>query len=168
MEPTGERQVKSALDPEPWRQELLHFVRRLGAGADAEDIVQETFLRWIEAPPSHQPRAWLYRVALNVLRDQRRRYKTAALALELHVPPMPAAELEPSWQAERHGIAARALAVITTLPERQQLALLLRTQRHMDYDEIATVLGCSVPTARQHFHLGVKAVRDRLEERSDE
>jgi DNA-directed RNA polymerase specialized sigma24 family protein len=37
----------------------------------------------------------------------------------------------------------------------------------MDYDEIAVALACAVPTARQHFHLAVKAVRDRLRREID-
>ena len=65
--------VQRSFDPEPWRAELLAFVRRMGAAQAAEDNVQEAFLRALESPPERQPRTWLYRVALNVLRDRARR-----------------------------------------------------------------------------------------------
>lgn len=150
-------------DPEPWREEILAFVRRLGAGPDAEDIVQETFLRAITAPPSDRPRAWLHRVALNVLRDLGRRRRTAARELpgllRLARRPEPA---NPAALAETRNLAERTARILATLPDGQRAVLYLRLIRHMDYDEIAVVLDSTVPAARQQFHVGLRAVRDRL------
>jgi RNA polymerase sigma-70 factor, ECF subfamily len=50
--------------------------RMTGSAADAEDLVQETFVRAIERPPERldQPwRPWLVRVAINLARDAYRR-----------------------------------------------------------------------------------------------
>jgi DNA-directed RNA polymerase specialized sigma24 family protein len=66
------------------------------------------------------------------------------------------------------GRTSQGAPAVSNLPESQKLALYLRFLRHMDYDEIAEALECSVPAARQHFHLGVKAVRNRLFEDRDD
>lgn len=152
-----------AFDPEPWRSELRGFVLRMGAGQEADDVVQETFLRALRSPPTSRPRAWLYRVALNVLRDRVRRQRSGddedpsgvLLALEDRSPDPRAAAIA------RETVAVAWLAA-AHLPDRQRAALILRIQRHMDYDEIALALDCTIAGARQHFHLAVKTVRDAL------
>jgi RNA polymerase sigma-70 factor, ECF subfamily len=162
------RKPVQVFDPEPWRAELRGFVLRMGAGQETEDVVQETFLRALRSPPASRARAWLYRVALNVLRDRVRRQRStdddesgALLALEDRAPDPRAAAIA----SETVRIAWRAAA---RLPDRQRAALILRIQRHMDYDEIALALECSIGGARQHFHLAVKAVRDALAEEEGE
>ncbi|MGH8006983.1 MAG: sigma factor, partial [Candidatus Binatia bacterium] len=55
--------------------------RLTGSAADADDLVQETFMRMLERPPARtdEPwRPWLVRVALNVGRDLLRRRKRRA------------------------------------------------------------------------------------------
>jgi RNA polymerase sigma-70 factor (ECF subfamily) len=152
---------QAGFDPSPWRAELVAFVRRMGAAGEAEDVVHEVFVRALASPPAQAPRAWLYRVALNVLADRARTVRTAGeLACEPR-DPAPAAE-ERLAERELAGLAARA---IEALAPKQRAAILLRVLRHMDYDEVATALDCSVATARQHFHLAVKAVRDELARR---
>jgi RNA polymerase sigma-70 factor, ECF subfamily len=155
----------AGFDPEPWRNELLAFVRRLGVREDAEDVVQEAFLRAVERPPRTHARAWLYRIALNVVHDRGREERRAEAALPHLAPRSPAApNADPAEIAEARSLAERAAAIAERLPEKQRLAILLRVQRHMDYDEVAIALDCSVATARQHFHLAVKAVRNELTE----
>ena len=157
------RETVQAFDPEPWRGELRGFALRMGAGQETDDVVQETFLRALRSPPQSRPRAWLYRVALNVLRDRARRVRSgddetadeAFLALEDRSP-------DPRAAAIARETVRAAWRAAAGLPDRQRAALILRIQRHMDYDEIALALDCTVGGARQHFHLAVKAVRDAI------
>jgi len=164
--PVSGRAPRERFDPEPWRAELRGFVLRMGAGQDVDDVVQETFLRALRAPPQVRPRAWLHRVALNVLRDRVRRARprgeeAAVAALETRSP-------DPGAAAIVRDTVRVAWEAATRLPDRQRAALILRIQRHLDYDEIAVVLECSVATARQHFHLAIRAVRDALAEENDD
>jgi RNA polymerase sigma-70 factor (ECF subfamily) len=154
-------------DPEPWRRELSTFVRRMGSARDAEDIVQEAFVRAVEAPPKTHPRAYLYRVVLNVLRDRRRRDESAENHLEHAARSSIDDEADPAEFAAQREMAELAWSAVERLPDQQRAALLLRVQRHMDYDEVALALDCSVATARQHFHLAVKTVRDELATEDD-
>jgi RNA polymerase sigma factor (sigma-70 family) len=153
-------------DPEPWRRELIAFVQRMGAAREADDVVQEAFVRAIAAPPKSHPRAFLYQVALNALRDRRRGEERAANHFELasrdHVTALDDDALDPATFAEQRELADLAWRAVEKLPDQQRAALLLRVQRHMDYDEVAVALDCSVATARQHFHLAVKTVRNML------
>jgi RNA polymerase sigma-70 factor (ECF subfamily) len=153
----------AGFDPEPWRGELLGFVAKMGAGQEAEDVVQETFLRAIRSPPGSRPRAWLHQVALNVLRDRARRLRSEEIldggdefALLADRTP------DPRLSATARDTVRIAWEIVSKLPERPRAALILRIQRHMEYEEIAVALNCSVGTARQHFHLAVRAVRDAL------
>ena len=49
--------------------------------AAADDIVQEAFLRSVQRPPNGEPRPWLYGIALNLLRDRKRRDARTARVL---------------------------------------------------------------------------------------
>jgi RNA polymerase sigma-70 factor (ECF subfamily) len=162
------RRDAPAFDPAPFGAELRAFVRRMGGGQEADDVVQETFLRAVRAAAPARPRAWLYGVALNVLRDRSRSSGRARIDADperLHA--IEERSDGPAESAIARETSSLVLRAVGRLPERQRAALLLRLQRHMDYGEIATALECSVGTARQHFHLAVKSVRDALAEDSD-
>ncbi len=149
-------------DPEPFRSELRAFLHRMGAAGECDDVVQEAFVRAIEQPPRGEPRAWLYHIALNVLRDRGRRAATVARELHhaarFHARPSD----DPSTDAEKKDLASRAREIVATLSDSQRAALLLRVFRHFEYPEIGEVLECTAATARQHVHLALKAVRNRL------
>ena len=157
LHPTG-----WSFDPEPWRGELLAFLRRMGAASDAEDIVQETFLRSVRRPPTGSARPWLYGIALNLLRDRRR----ADRRDDEHLPRIARRELgrvdDPAIDVERRELADTAWQAVEQLSQSQRAVLVMRIERHLGYPEIAETLGCSEATARQHFYLGMRSVRDRL------
>lgn len=164
LDATDARAGARSFDPEPWRRELLAFVRRMGAAREAEDIVQDAFLRAIGAPPKSHPRAFLYQVALNALRDRRRGDERATGGQEFAARESTDDDHDPADFAAQRELASLAWSEVEKLPDQQRAALLLRVRRHMDYDDVALALSCSVATARQHFHLAVKAVRNALAE----
>lgn len=149
-------------DPEPWRNELLSYLRRLGAGDEADDLVQETFLRSIRQPPAGEPRAWLYGIARNLFRDRLRLVRRDGRARESGTLVTPADPGDPAIDAEKQDLLAVASRIIDSLSPRQKTAVVLRLRQHLSYDEVGAVLGCSAATARQHVYLGLKAVRDAM------
>jgi RNA polymerase sigma-70 factor (ECF subfamily) len=172
MKPDGGRSLRGGaggFDPEPWRGEVLSFVRRMGGDVDSEDIVQDAMLRAVAQPPETNPRAYIFRIALNALRDRRRRdrIEREGLAREGERSRAAARAPDPAAVAERRDLTALAWRAAVRLPEKQKAALILRVRRSMEYEEIAEVLSCSVATARQHFHLAVKAVRNVVMENDD-
>jgi len=134
--------------------ELFTFLARAGRDDNgAEDIVQETFLRLSREVRAgrtpHQLRAWLYRVASNLLTSRFRRRTVARRWLERYGPATHAAETAPSPEAgllgrERVQAMERALSVVA-VDARQ--ALLLAAEGFSGR-EIADALGRSEVATR--------------------
>src|SRR3954464_3767296 len=128
----------------------------LGSAADAEDVVQETWLRWADIGDAarddvRDPRAYLVqmvtRQALNRLRRRVRRredYVGEWLPEPLLTSPDVAEDVE---LAESVSIAM--LTVLETLAPTERAVLLLHEVFDVPYDEIAEVVGKSSATVRQ-------------------
>jgi RNA polymerase sigma-70 factor (ECF subfamily) len=149
---------------EPYRRELhVHSYRMLGSFEEAEDAVQETFMRaWRsrEAFDGSALRAWLYRIATNVcldaIRRSNRRPRSRSLESLGEVPwlqPYPdrlldqiaPRESEPDAVAvARETIELAFLAAIQLLPPRQRAVLILRDVVEWSASETAALLDMSV------------------------
>ena len=116
--------------------------------ADAEDAVQEVFLKVLDRGAQFEGRArfttWLHRMTVNLClhRLERERVRLA-LPLESDGP---AAGASPAQQAETRDEAARAAALLARLPLEQRLALYLREVEGLSYREIAQSLEIPVGT----------------------
>jgi len=135
--------------------ELLAHARRLAGDGDAEDILQEAFLRALRAYPrlrhADHLRAWLYRVTTTTAYDahrSRRRERPTANPSAVTVEP------------EHYDGAFEAL--IEPLPESAQVALRLRFIEDLDYDGVAAALGCSSVAARQRVSTAVRSLRKQV------
>ncbi len=159
---------RTDFDPAEHHAALAAFLRRMGVRGELEDVVQEAFLRAVRTPPDGAPRAYLYSVALNVLRDRGRKAERAGRALPGAARIDHRTVADPADVIEDRDLAAKAWAVIDRLPDRQRAALVLRIHEQFTYREAARALSCSEATARQHFYLGMKAVRAALAGESDD
>ncbi|MFN2433609.1 MAG: sigma-70 family RNA polymerase sigma factor [Gemmatimonadota bacterium] len=120
---------------------LVRYLEARVHDADrAEDLAQEAFLRLLEHRPRH-PRAWLFRVAENLVRDEARLARGRARHLTL-LGAERAAERDPGPEADllRRQEAERAGRALAELPERDR-ALLLLHHEGFRYREIAAQLG---------------------------
>ncbi|MGH3991145.1 MAG: sigma-70 family RNA polymerase sigma factor [Pseudonocardiaceae bacterium] len=152
---------------EEHRGHLLGVAYRLtGSLADAEDAVQEAWLRLARLSDADRaairdPRAWLTTVigrrCLNRLRSaavQRERYvgpwlpEPLLTRLDGAVPRTPPDPLDEVVRDE--GMRMAALVVLDQLTPEQRVAFVLHDALSVPFAEIADVLGCSVPAARQH------------------
>ena len=150
---------------EPYRPELrVHAYRMLGSFEDAEDAVQETFLRAWRSRDSFDGssafRAWLYRIATNVcldaIRRANRRPKARTLSSLGEVPwlqPFPdrlldvvaPRDAEPdALVVRRETIELAYLAAIQLLPPRQRAVLILRDVLDFSAAETASQLDMTV------------------------
>jgi RNA polymerase sigma-70 factor (ECF subfamily) len=128
----------------------------LGSASDAEDVVQETWLRWagVDQSAVHDPRAYLVRIvtrqALNRLRTLARRredYVGEWLPEPLATSPDVAADVE---LAENVSIAM--LTVLETLAPAERAVFVLREVFDTSYEEIAEAVGKSPSAVRQIAH----------------
>jgi RNA polymerase sigma-70 factor (ECF subfamily) len=137
--------------------ELLAHARRMVGPEQAEDVLQDAFLRALRAYPrlkhADHLRAWLYRVTTTAAIDSHR-----ARPRELPVaepPPVAAAAVEDRYDAGEFE------ALISPLPEVARESLRLRFVEDLDYDRIAGRLGCSPEAARQRVSTAVRTLRER-------
>ena len=148
-------------DPFVTHRSLLFTVayEMLGSAADAEDVVQETWLRWAGIGDAarnevRDPRAYLVRIvtrqALNRLRSVSRRreeYVGEWLPEPLLTSPDVADDVE---LAESVSIAM--LTVLETLGPDERAVFVLREVFDVPYDEIAEAVGKSATAVRQIAH----------------
>jgi RNA polymerase sigma-70 factor (TIGR02960 family) len=148
------------------RRELhVHCYRMLASFDEAEDAVQETFLRAWRSRDSFEGgsmfRAWLYRIATNVCLDMIRRNsrRLTTMGSFAEVPwlqPYPDAMLDEAAPSddepdavvvERETIELAFLAALQLLPPRQRAALIARDVLGWPAVETASLLETSVPAA---------------------
>lgn len=151
---------------EQHRQRLFGLAyRMLGSVADAEDVVQESWLRWEQADTAaiRSAEAWLVTVAtrlsidrLRIATAERERYAGKWL-------PEPIATGAPAAtdrQAElASDLSVAFLVLLERLAPEERAALLLRDVFDTGYDEIARVLDKSEPATRQIVHRARTRVR---------
>jgi RNA polymerase sigma-70 factor, ECF subfamily len=127
-------------------------LRMLGSRADAQDVAQETFVRaWRALPRFRHDSAistWLYRIvtrrALDKIASRRSTGTLDEVEVEAGPDPAQAAEDQERLRAVRRAIA--------TLPPDQRAALVLREFEGLSYQEVAQVLGASVPAIKTRIH----------------
>ncbi len=151
---------------EPYRRRLhVHCYRMLASFDEAEDAVQETFLRawrgWDRFDDGGPLQAWLYRIATNVcidsIRRRQRRVRTAHSMAEVSwLQPYPdqlldevasSAEQPEEAAVERETIALAFLAALQVLPPRQRAAFIGRDVLGWSASETASHLATSVAAA---------------------
>ena len=160
-----------------YRTPLVNFLYRMVRDtATAEDLAQEVFLRVYRARKQYSPSAkfttWLFRIAtnlaLNSVRDNRHRLKDvsidAASSPEEDATPMqlPAPEMRIDEHMIERDRADYIRKVISELPEKQRVAVLLHKYEEMDYAEIARILECSESALKSLLFRAYETLRVQL------
>ncbi len=133
---------------------------------DAEDLVQETFLRAYRGFDRYEPgtniRAWLFTILHRVRTDAFRRAGRSPQTVEMvdDGPAVPAPQEALASGAED---IERALAA---LPEVFRVAVVLRDVEDLSYDEIAGVLDIPIGTVMSRIHRGRALLRTALSKRT--
>lgn len=162
---TGEMTAASdfAAATAPWRQELLgHAYRMLASWDEAEDAVQETYLRawagWAAFESRSSVRTWLHRIVANVrltaLAGRGRRALPSGLGPADPGAPEtlpPETWIQP-YAERRDDLRLAFVAALQTLPPSQRAALVLRE-----------ALGCSAAETAAVLELSVAAVKSLLQ-----
>jgi RNA polymerase sigma-70 factor, ECF subfamily len=137
--------------------------RMLGSRADAEDIVQETYLRWHQVAHGsiENPEAWLVTTTSRLAIDRLRRLKTER---EAYVGPwLPEPIVTPAPPDHNLDVAADLSIAFLTLLERlapeERAAFLLHDVFDVGYREIASVIERSEAACRQIVHRARERVR---------
>lgn len=148
-----------------YRQEkprlVRFFNRQLGNQADADDLSQETLARFVKVAPLpalSSPRAYLTRIATNLLRDHAARGSTrlsqrsTALDEGLHTP----AAIDPYQEVQSRQELARWTEILQRLKPRTLEIFLLNRVEGYSYRQIAIDLGVPLWVVQKHM---LKALR---------
>jgi RNA polymerase sigma-70 factor (TIGR02960 family) len=167
------------------RRELqVHCYRMLGSFEEAEDLVQETFLRAWRKRETFEGRssfrAWLYRIATNACLDALARRPRRLAAQQAEVPwlqpfpdelleEIPAAEDEPDIAVvAKETIELAFLAAIQHVPPRPRAVLILRDVLDWPAKDTAALLETSVASVNSALQRARATLRQRLPERRHE
>lgn len=138
--------------------------RMLGDAAEAEDVVQETFLRaWKQAPKWRPGPArfdtWLHRVALNLCYDRLRRRREVATD---HPPEQADPGPAPDRGLQAQDVGRRVAEALRRLPDRQREAIVLCHYQELGNIEAAALMGITVEALESLLGRGRRALRAAL------
>ncbi len=160
-----------------YKQPVINLIyRTLPDATEAEDLAQHVFLQVFKSAHRYLVSAkfstWLYTIARNLcLNEIRRRSRHPAESLDAAHPDnedQPLRQYEDTknfsppdllLQDELVGKIEQALA---ELPESQRTAILLYREDELSYEEIATVLGCSLSATKSLIHRGRETLKQKL------
>ncbi len=124
--------------------------RMLGSAAEAEDIVQEAWLRWRRAEAIESAPAWLTTTVTRLCLDY---LDSARVRREHYVGPwLPEPIATPADEVDPESISIAFLLLLERLSPAERAVYLLRKVFDVDYAEIATMLGKSEAAVRQLQH----------------
>jgi RNA polymerase sigma-70 factor (ECF subfamily) len=133
--------------------------------AEAEDVVQEVFLRVLQRQRElcaiAEVRPWLVRVALNLALDRRRRVRPDQMD-DAFAAGIASTSLPADQALAEAGRVRRVLNAMERLPAKEREALLLSAMEDLDTAEIAAVLGRSESSVRSLLFRARSRLRDRL------
>ncbi|MGE0454784.1 MAG: sigma-70 family RNA polymerase sigma factor [Vicinamibacteria bacterium] len=129
--------------------------------SDAEDLVQETYLRAFRAYSTFRPgtnlRAWLYTILRRARVDVYRRSRKGGEQVELEGDGPEVAPVQ-EWRA----VGLDITQALERLPESFRMAVILRDVEELSYGEIAEVLGVPIGTVMSRIHRGRALLRAAL------
>lgn len=146
-------------------------LRLTNSREDAEEVAQDALVRAYRALSGYEAeriralllRPWLYQITLNVVRNRVRRRRLEVVPLDGDL----GGDREDEWPERSLAAAERRremAALLTGLPERYRIPVVLRYVEEMGYGEIADVLGQPVGTVKANVHRGIGKLRLMMEE----
>ncbi|MCP3962812.1 MAG: sigma-70 family RNA polymerase sigma factor [bacterium] len=154
------------------KDQMVNYLARLTGCRDrAEDIAQETFVRFYKQLHHYREEgtlsAYLFRIATNLVRTEERRKRRWRLLQPIlatsgfasnghHSPASPQAD---ALATEEHRQVTRALSTLDVI---YRAPLVLREIEGLPYQEIAGVLACSEGTVKSRLHRGRQLLKQKL------
>lgn len=138
--------------------------------AEAEDVVQETFIRLWRFAPDWKPgkarlSTWMHRVALNLCYDRLRKSRPV---YEEEPPDLPDDAASPAQSLHDSELASRVQTAIQALPPRQRAAIALCHYQDMSNIEAASVLEVSVEAVESLLARARRALKAALRPEADD
>lgn len=162
---TYERGFKLLMDK--YQERLYKHIRRMvWEHNDANDVIQNTFIKVFKGIQNYQQQSklytWLYRIATNesitFLNKKKRKSAISLDDTENHI----AGQLKTDAYFDGDEIQRKLSKAINTLPQKQRTVFNLRYFEEMSYNDMSSVLGTSVGALKASYHHAVKKVEGFL------
>lgn len=143
---------------------LRFFARRTGSSTDAEEMVQDLFVRLLRRADLltlDNVDGYVFEAAANVARDRGRYELSRGSGLHVDIETLSAESDEPGQErvvAGRQGLT-RMLAALNALPPRARTIVILRRFENLTYAQISDRLGISVSAVEKHMVRSMSALR---------
>ena len=146
------------------------FLRSLNKTEPAQDLLQECFLRVIEARGRYQPKPkkafsnWIFTIAMNLIRDKyreqtRRKMESISESLE---PEINFHDESIHKDLEKIQTEEAVVTAMNTLPKEQREIIILSKYQDFSFSEIAEILNISPAAAKQKAYRGMQNLRKKL------
>lgn len=140
--------------------------RMLGKTQDAEDVVQEIFIKVFDRIKHYRGDSafstWLYRMTANHCLDILRRRKILSF-IGIDRAPEGFDKSVKDRPGSRMGLSPVIEKILNRLPEKQKRCLVMREMEDFSYEDIAKVLGMSLGSVKSNIHRAKVFLRERLE-----
>ncbi|UCE25814.1 MAG: sigma-70 family RNA polymerase sigma factor [Candidatus Zixiibacteriota bacterium] len=149
-----------------YKDRLMNVIgRMLSSAEEAQDIVQETFVRVYQHRQSfnfqHCFSTWIYTIALNLARNELRKRKKFKF---FDITEMKGSETEFAVEMKLPSRLPQALnAAIKELPKKYRVAFLLRDIQELPYEEVAKMLGVPLGTVKSRVNRARMMLREKLQ-----
>ncbi len=187
MKSSLDRTLRKAVkgDQDAWRQLVGEYsgrvygllLRQCGNADLAEEITQATFVKVAGKIDQYHERGrfepWLFRIAINRLRDEMRRRKRHAMSIDFDSTPPEALGVTSKGPAPEDALDQQErvdalLAAVGKLPEADRTLLEMRYTADLTFAQIAEVLEEPLGTVLARGHRALKKLREMMKEKVDE
>lgn len=144
--------------------------RLTGNRPDAEDLMQDVFIRVFNSLDGYQPgnfAGWIHRITTNLFLDEARsagRQKTLGF-FDGAEERLPSADVLPEYVVHDAGFDPDVEAALDCLPTEFRVAVILCDVEGLSYEEVSDVLGVKLGTVRSRIHRGRAQLREALSHR---
>jgi RNA polymerase sigma-70 factor (ECF subfamily) len=149
-----------------YKKPIYWYIRRMAdSHEDAEDILQETFIRVYRFAASFKGDSklstWLYRIAINECTMHFRKNKNRLKNIN-HIDGEMDGEPLCSEMEKHDQIIHKFQNAIRQLPEKQKIVFNLRYYDEMSYEDIGQILNSSVNTLKTNYHYACERIKKYL------
>ena len=151
-----------------YSERLYWHVRALvGAHGDADDIVQESFLKVWQSMSVFRGDtsefSWLWRIATNVAMSHIRKKKLRSF-LSLSSMDNPDDAFHDDQQVDWDEAEKKLVSALEKLPEKQRLVFCMRYYEDLPYESISEITGTSVGSLKASYHIAYEKIKSFLSE----